>query len=231
MQVVTGNKKNKIIFYIFAFIFLTTITFFEKTKTFNKKGIFELNKIELFGYEKIDHGALELELSSLLGQNLLLIKSEDITDIIKKNKLIREFTIRKHYPNRINIRIKEVTFVATLTKDKKKYLLTDNDILIPFNDELTNLDLPIIYGNKAEDYFNNFRGLLRINDFNLDLISSYYFFQINRWDLVINGKKTIKLPSKNLEKAIKIANRLLNNKKFGKYSVIDLRIDNKIITQ
>ena len=131
MQVVTGNKKNKIIFYIFAFIFLTTITFFEKTKTFNKKGIFELNKIELFGYEKIDHEALELELSSLLGQNLLLIKSEDITDIIKKNKLIREFTIRKHYPNRINIRIKEVNFVATLIKDKKKYLLTDNDILIP----------------------------------------------------------------------------------------------------
>ena len=67
--------------------------------------------------------------------------------------------------------------------------------------------------------------------FNLDIISSYYFFQINRWDLVTNNKKIIKFPSKGLKEAIKVANKLLNNKDFNKYSVIDLRINNKIITQ
>ena len=44
-------------------------------------------------------------------------------------------------------------------------------------------------------------------------------------------KKTIKLPSKNLNEAIKLANRILKNEKFNQYSIIDLRIDDKIITQ
>ena len=41
----------------------------------------------------------------------------------------------------------------------------------------------------------------------------------------------IKFPSKGLKEAIEVANKLLNNKDFNKYSVIDLRINNKIITQ
>ena len=61
--------------------------------------------------------------------------------------------------------------------------------------------------------------------------SSYYFFQINRWDLVTNNKKIIKFPSKDLNEAIKLAGTLLNNKDFNKYTIIDLRINNKIITQ
>ena len=79
--------------------------------------------------------------------------------------------------------------------------------------------------------FNDFQALLKLNKFNLNTISSYYFFQINRWDLVTNNQKLIKFPSKGLEEAIIVANKLLNNKDFNKYSVIDLRINNKIITQ
>ena len=45
-----------------------------------------------------------------------------------------------------------------------------------------------------------------------------------------NNQTTIKLPSKNLKEAIKVAIKLLNNEKFNKYFVIDLRINNKIIT-
>ena len=134
---------------------------------------------------------------------------------------------KKQYPNKINIELKEVSFVAIVIKNKKKYLLANNNNLILFKDNLAYVDLPIIYGKEVESYFNDFKQLLKINNFDLDIISSYYFFQINRWDLLIDGKKTIKLPSKNLEEAIKTTIKLLNNKEFEKYSVIDLRINNK----
>ena len=52
MQAIKGNKKNKIIFYIFSFIFLTTIIFFEKSKVYTTKSIFALSKIVISGYEK-----------------------------------------------------------------------------------------------------------------------------------------------------------------------------------
>ena len=231
MLAVTGNKKIKILFYIFIFIFLSTISFFEKTSIFGDKVFFSLNKIEIYGYEKVDYLKMQSQLSGLIGKSLLFINHEYIEDILDENKLISEFTIQKKYPNTVSINLKEVNFVAEIFKDKKKYFLTDNDNLIPFKDYVIEQDLPDIYGKDAEYYFNDFQKLLKLNNFNLDIISSYYFFQINRWDLVLNNKKIIKFPSKNLKAAIKLANKLLKNKDFNKYSVIDLRINNKIITQ
>ena len=231
MLVTTGNKKIKVLFYILVFIFLTTISFFERTNIFGDKVFFQLNKIQIQGYEKVDHKAIQSQLSGLIGKSLLFINPKDIKDILDKNKLINEFTIQKEYPNTVNISLKEVNFVAKVFKDKKKYFLADNNNLIPFKDYVIGQDLPNIYGKNAEYYFNDFQKLLKLNDFNLDNISSYYFFQINRWDLVTNNKKIIKFPSRDLEESIKIANKLLKNKDFNQYSVIDLRIKNKIITQ
>ena len=231
MPVVIGNKKIKILFYIFIFIFLSTISFFEKTNIFGNKVFFPLNKIEIYGYEKIDYVVMQNQLSGFIGKNLLFMHSEDIEAILGEFKLISEFTIQKKYPDTININLKEVNFVAKLIKGKKKYFLADNNNLIPFKDYVLDQDLPNIYGKDAEYYFNDFQKLLKLNNFNLNIISSYYFFQINRWDLVTNNQKIIKFPSKGLEEAIKVANKLLNNKDFNKYSVIDLRINNKIITQ
>ena len=231
MLVTTGNKKIKVLFYILVFIFLTTISFFERTNIFGDKVFFQLNKIQIQGYEKVDHKAIQSQLSGLIGKSLLFINPKDIKDILDKNKLINEFTIQKEYPNTVNISLKEVNFVAKVFKDKTKYFLADNNNLIPFKDYVIGQDLPNIYGKNAEYYFNDFQKLLKLNDFNLDNISGYYFFQINRWDLVTNNKKIIKFPSKGLKEAIKVANKLLNNKDFNKYSVIDLRINNKIITQ
>jgi len=231
MLVVTGNKKIKILFYIFIFIFLSTVSFFERTNIFSNKIFFPLNKIEIYGYEKVDHVAMQSQLSNLIGQNLLFMNPKDIEEILDENKLISEFTIQKKYPDTVNINLKEINFVAKIFKDKKKYFLADNDILIPFKDYVIDQDLPNIYGKDAEFYFNDFQKLLKLNNFNINIISSYYFFQINRWDLVTNNQKIIKFPSKGLKEAIKVANKLLNNKDFNKYSVIDLRINNKIITQ
>ena len=231
MLVVTGNKKIKILFYIFIFIFLSTISFFEKTNIFGGKVFFPLSKIEIYGYEKVDYVAMQRQLSDLIGQNLLFMNPEDIRKILDENELISEFTIQKKYPNTVNINLKEVNFVAKLFKDKKKYFLADNDNLISFKDYVIDQDLPNIYGKHAEYYFNDFQKLLTLNNFNLNTISSYYFFQINRWDIITNNQKIIKFPSKGLTEAIRVVNKLLNNKNFNNYSVIDLRINNKIITQ
>jgi len=173
MLVMIGNKKIKILFYILVFIFLSTISFFEGSNIFDSKVFFQLNEIEILGYKKVDHTAMQRKLNGLIGQNLLLIKRKDIEDIINENKLISEFTIQKKYPNTVNINLKEVNFVAKVFKDKKKYFLADNDNLISFKDYVIDQDLPNIYGKHAEYYFNDFQKLLKLNDFNLDKRNIY----------------------------------------------------------
>ena len=137
----------------------------------------------------------------------LLIKIKDVEDIISEYKLISQYTIKKHFPNKIHIKLKETTLLAKLIKDKKKYFLADNNNLIPFADDLNGKNLPNIYGKDAEYYFNDFQKILRLNNFDLDIISSYYFFQINRWDLVTNDQKTIQ----DIEKIFFILERKKNN--------------------
>ena len=170
MLVAADNKKIKILFYIFIFIFLSTISFFEKTNIFGGKIFFSLSKIEIYGYEKVDYVTIQNQLSGLIGENLLFMKLEDIKEILDENKLISEFTIQKKYPNTVNINLKEGNFVAKVFKDKKKYFLADNDNLIPFKDYVIDHDLPNIYGKDAEYYFNDFKKLLKLNNFKLNII-------------------------------------------------------------
>ena len=180
----------------------------------------------------INNDLLQLKLDNeLLGQNLYSLSSQKIANILNEDKLIKKFNIKKQYPDKIIIKLREVDLVAIFIKDKKKYLLTDNDNLVSYNESLINKSLPNIYGKGAEQHFNNFKKILEENNFDIERISGYYFFQINRWDLLINDRRTIKLPEKNLKQAIITANKLLKNKNFDKYSVIDLRFNDKIIAQ
>ena len=232
MQAIKGNKKNKIIFYIFSFIFLTTIIFFEKSKVYTTKSIFALSKIEISGYEKINLEGLQLELNNLLGQNLLRIQSKDFENILKKNKLIDEFTIKKQYPNKINIELKEVSFVAIVIKNKKKYFLTDHKkLLLTDNFDLITGTLPFIYGKNTEKHFLTFYNVLNEKEFNFKLIKNYYFFESKRWDIELKNGLIIKFPINELEKAIEISQELIKNKNFNTLSVIDLRIKGKVITK
>tara|TARA_B100001079_G_scaffold62726_1_gene53269 strand:+ start:646 stop:1005 length:360 start_codon:yes stop_codon:yes gene_type:complete len=119
MLITPGNKKIKILFYISVFIFLSTISFFERTNIFGKKFFFQLKEIEISGYKKVDYVAMQRKLNSLIGQNLLLTKRRDIEEIINENKLISEYTVIKQYPNKISVKLKEVVLVAKFIKDKK----------------------------------------------------------------------------------------------------------------
>ena len=82
MLATIGNKKIKILFYILVFIFLSTISFFERTNIFDNTIFFRINKIEILGYKKVDYKALQGQLSGLIGKSLLFINSEEITSMV-----------------------------------------------------------------------------------------------------------------------------------------------------
>ena len=161
MQAIIGSKRKKILFYIFIFIFLSTITFFENSVILDKKSFFHLDKIEIDGNKKVNYEVIIEKLNSLKGTNLFLLNHDDIQNILNEDKLIRKFTINKHYPNKIYIKIEEVDLVATIKKNNEKYYLTDNGHLVLLVEELNYESLPEIYGKGAEKNFNDFLQLLK----------------------------------------------------------------------
>ena len=227
MLALKDNRKIKILFYIFVLLSLSTINFFKLDNTINKQTFFSINKIEVTGTNKIDKNKILKKLDFLYGKNIFIFNRIEIDNVLNRNNLIKEFKITKYYPNKIKIELKEPIFVALIVKKQKKFFLTDNQKLILFNEKL----LPTIYGVNGEKFFKNFYNKLKRNNFNLEMIKNYYFFQINRWDLILNNGLLIKFPAKELDEAIILAKKLIKDSNFKNIEIIDLRIKGRIITQ
>ena len=231
MLALKDNRKIKILFYIFVLLSLSTINFFKLDNTINKLPFFSINKIEIAGTNKIDKNKILKKLNFLYGKNIFMFNRIEIDNVLNRNNLIKEFKITKYYPNKIKIELKEPIFVALIVKKQKKYFLTDNQKLILFNEKFNEKLLPTIYGVNGEKFFKDFYNKLKRNNFNLEMIKNYYFFQINRWDLILNNGLLIKLPTKELDEAIILAKKLIKDSNFKNIEIIDLRIKGRIITQ
>ena len=231
MQALIDNKKIRIFFYFFLIFFLSTINFF-KIETNKTQSIFLVNNIEILGTKKINKNELLQNLKLFYDQNILLIRKNDIQKIIEKYELIKEFNIKKVYPDKLKIEIYESEIVGFVIKNKKKYFLTDHKKLLLTDDfNLITGTLPFIYGQNTEKYFSTFYNILNKKNFNLKLIKNYYFFESQRWDIELKNGLIIKFPIYELEKAIEISQELIKNKNFNTLSVIDLRIKGKVITK
>ena len=230
MLALKDNKKIKISFYIFILLSLSTINFF-KLDNILKLKFFQINTIEINGTNKIDKNEMLRELSFLYGKNIFLLNKIEIDNVLKKNNLIKETKITKYYPNKIKIELKESIFIALIIKEKKKFFLTDHQKLVMYSENFNEKPLPTIYGVEGEKFFKNFYNKLKSNNFDIEMIKNYYFFQINRWDLILNNNLLIKFPSNELDEAIILAKKLIEDSNFNNVKVIDLRIKGRIITQ
>ena len=226
MQQVIG--KEFFFFYFCLFFLLSTVNF-SNSKKENKKIFFSINKININGNIRIDKNILLENVNKLYGQNIFKLNIDEIKTELFKFNLIKSIKIKKYYPNKIEINLDEVEFIAIIMKNNTKYFLADNQKLVLFNDDLNKKKLPKLYGINAEKFFLDFKNKLENNNFNLNLIEDYYYFQINRWDLYLKNNLVIKFPAENVEQSILIVKKLIENKEFLNSKIIDLRIKEKII--
>jgi len=103
--------------------------------------------------------------------------------------------------------------------------------LILFEDAMNFNQLPTVFGEGAKNHFIHFFSQLENNNFPIENVKKFYFFQIGRWDLRLANDRLIKFPHNNIEDAIKKSIELLDRKDFENYNIIDLRIDGKIIVE
>ena len=87
--------------------------------------------------------------------------------------------------------------------------------------------LPYIYGG-AKNFYELYKILEEIK-FPINKIKTYYYFEINRWDLKLQNDKIIKLPNKNIKKSLLnfMENYELNT--FNKFKIFDYRIKDELI--
>ena len=160
-----------------------------------------------------------------------MIKKEEVEQPLSNINYIDKIEVKKKYPDTIIIKIYETKPIAIITIKNKKFIIDNKSNLISFNDNKLTESLPNVFGEGADKEFVVFLGKLKKYNFLIKSIKNFYYFKIGRWDLELTNNKIIKLPSNKLEMAIKESIKLLNREDFKNYSIIDLRINDKIIVE
>ena len=226
------KKLYRIVLFFITFIFLSTYSpnhFYstlEKDDTF-----FKIKNIIITNNFLIEEKKIINKLKKIYDKNIFFIKRRDIEEPLREINFLKNIEVKKKYPSTVIVKIFETKPVAILYKNKAKYLLDSSSNLIFFENNMNFNQLPSVFGIGAENYFVYFFNQLENNNFPINNIKKFYFFQIGRWDLQLANDKMIKLPHDNIEDAIKKSIELLDRKDFENYNIIDLRIDGKIIVE
>ena len=216
------NKKNYLIFFLIFIIFST----YSPKKSF-EYNFFSIEKIILFKNESNNLNILDSEFEFLKGKNITTISQTDFKNIIEKYPLIKEIKIKKIYPNKIELNIETKKILGILLEKKEKKLITADNEILYFKKKYIFQNLPYIYGG-AQNFYELYR-LLKEIKFPIHEIKTYYYFEINRWDLKLQNGKIIKLPNKNIKKSLLnfMENYELNT--FDKFKIFDYRIKDELI--
>ncbi len=220
-------QRNKSYLLITFFIFFTTYNFNEKKQ--NLSIIFPIKKITIG--EKLVFNLIKLksELEFLRNTSLFFLKEKKIIAIIDRHDFISSIQLKKKYPDTLKILILEEVPVATEIINKKKYYITKKGKKINFIKLETYKNLPIIFGKHKN--FNYFYNELKENNFDIDKIKAFYYFDIGRWDLLLKNEKTIKLPKNNYQNILPQINLILGDDSFSQYKIFDYRIKSQLILQ
>ena len=226
------KKLYRIVLLIIVLIFLSSYNPIEFNLILKKNNTFlKIQKIKIVNNFLIKNSEIEKKLSQIYNKNIFLIKRKDIEGPLKEINFLEKVEVKKKYPNTIIVKIFETKPVATLYKNKAKYLLDSSSNLILFEDDMNFNQLPTVFGEGAKNHFIYFFSQLENNNFPIKDVKKFYFFQIGRWNLQLANDKIIKLPHDNIEDVIKKSIELLDRKDFENYNIIDLRIDGKIIVE
>ena len=216
------NKKNYLIFFLIFIIFSTY-----SPKNSFENNIFSINEIVLLKKKNNYLNILDSEFEFLKGKNITTISQTDIKNITEKYPLIKKIKIKKIYPDKIEVDIEIKNILGILLDKKAKKLITANNEIIYYKKEYNFEKLPYIYGG-AKNFHRLYKILEEIK-FPINKIKTYYYFEINRWDLKLQNDKIIKLPNKNIKKSLLnfMENYELNT--FNKFKIFDYRIKDELI--
>ena len=191
---------------------------------------FKIKRIEISGaspkVSKLIRKKLQLSENN---DSIFKKSSREIYTNVEKVSWVKSAIVRKNLPNIVKIDIVEAVPIAVFQHDAKSILIDGDGVFI---EEVTEkpAGLPLISGlnanMKARQILDTISKFNEVNS-RLETLS---FVRERRWDISVSGIK-IKLPEKDLEKALEVLTIILKSEKFNKNTIrlIDLRIPDSVI--
>jgi len=220
-------NKKKIYFYLFIFFSLSTLfnlNFIDKINS-----ITSIKSFEISGLNQLEEQNLKKDLNKYINSNILKLKDDQIINVFENYNYFENYIVKKIFPSKVKIDIQKTKFLARTITDGEEFYVGSNGKKTKSSLIEQKVNLPYIFGKFEVNDFLRFQELLLNNDFNLNIITDYYFFKLGRWDIKTEKNILIKFPSNNLESALKMYKIIYQQNLNDNISIIDLRVPKKAI--
>ena len=223
------KRKKSFFLWLFLLIVLTTYNFDSRENLVSS--FFKIKKIEIEGIQNLDRKEIEEKFNLFKEKNIIFTSQKQFRKLIDNLKLVKEIKVKKIYPDKIKITIKELKIIGIFVdeKNQEEYILTDHGKIINNYNKKQFSDLPLVFGENADKFFFTFYPSLEATSFEIELIKYFNYFDIKRWDILLKDGKLIKLPSINYEKSLKKFLSIYETENFKKFKVFDFRVNGQLI--
>ena len=217
------DKKKYIFFYLIILIILSSI----HNSNFKYNNFFIIKKIEVIGLNKADNSFLENKLTNLVGSNIFVINKKSF-ELINSINLVKNYNVKKIYPNKIKVYLESAVAISVIKNSNELVILGNNGKII----DLKNLPKNIPEVTGTSDMKKVFQTIEIFNKSDLDIknIKKINFFPSKRIDIELENKKKIRFPIDFTIDDLNFGFKVINDEKFNKLRIIDLRVPNKVIT-
>ena len=217
------DNKKYIFFYLIIFLILSSI----HNSNFKYNNFFIVKKIEVVGLNRIDNLVLKNKFKDLIGSNIFSLKKESFR-LIDSVNLIKSYDVKKIYPNQVKIFLEPAVAISVVKYLNERIILGNNGKIIKLESLPTNV--PEVTGtNDIKKVFQTVKIFYK-SDFDIKSVKKINFFPSERIDIELENEKKIRLPINLTIENLNFTARLIEEEKFNKSKIIDLRIPNKIIT-
>ena len=217
------RKSKKLLIYFFLLILISSTN----NISLNNLEFQKVRNIEVSGLSEKENSLIIEKIKNLNLNNIFFINKKEINNIMNSNPLIEKYQIFKSYPSAIKIMIKKTSFIARINFNNETFVIGSNGKLIPNNFQATNL--PYIFGKPQIQEFLIFKQIVDKSKFSFEEIESLFFFPSKRWDIKLKNNILLKLPNHSTIASLDYAYEFLEDNNIGKFTTIDIRIDNQII--
>ena len=221
MQVLKG--KNKIIFFLFIFLSLTTYEF-NSEKSFP---LFKIKHVQFINNNHLEENIKYKIINYLENKSLINVNDKKISSFLIESQWVENFKINKNYPNKIILQINEFKPIAVFKKKKKLYFINSNfeitDKIVEKPYSKANIQISGLY--EKEIFKKKFSDIMKYKIYNN--IKSINILNLNRLDIYLKNNTNIKLGDYDINLQMMTLTKVM--KKYKNLSTIDLRNKGRVI--
>lgn len=196
-------------------------------------GSFALLKAELFNVIEViveNNNILSkeeiLDETEVLGNNIFLVKLNELESKILLNPYIEDVDIKRTIPNKISITVNERVASYKVIDNDKSYILNENLVIMEKRDDLESITLPILEGLEVEgkdlgesissnkekiDFLKKLK--VASNDYSDMKIESVDVSDINNINVYLNNCKIILGSNEDIDRKLSKAINILKSNK------------------